>query len=328
MPLILILSAIGLYVIFFVGPAIVAERLIFSRMPSVLLDELSQRDNRYTPYLEKMRSSRDKITSLLTEPVEIVSKDGLTLRGEYADLGSENTVIFCHGYRADPMINFSLQGAFFADLGYNLLFIDERGHGKSDGNAVTLGLLEGDDILLWTSFASRREGVKRVAVYGVSMGAYAVASVADRFDPDTVGFAVVDCGFASPYGQLVLECKRRRLPWPPMMPWIRLAARIRFGVDVKKNAADALSRAAVPIFFLHGDADVTVPLSDGEKNHEATASKKAIFVTKGAEHTLAFAAGGDEAKAALTAFIKEATDRDSDPDDNTIKKTGGNDENL
>ncbi len=317
-------AAVALYAVFIVGPALVAQRFIFSRMRSVSLDDLSLVDNRYTPYLDEMKACRDRIASADRETVEIKAADGIALRASYVDLGSDRTVIFCHGYRADPMINFSLQGGFFLDLGYNLLIIDERGHGESEGNFVTLGLREGEDILAWAEYAASRNGVKSVAVWGISMGAFAVASVSDRFDPDSVRLLVVDCGFVSPKSQLALECRRRCLPGALMVPWIKLAARLRFGVDAGASAKDALSRASIPVFFLHGSGDRTVPLSEGKENFAATASRKKLFVTEGAEHTLAFPAGGDRVKEALLSFMNDVTDQK----DNTADTAGGNDEKI
>ena len=216
------------------------------------------------------------------------------------------------------MINFSLQGGLFLDLGYNLLIIDERGHGESEGNFVTLGLREGEDILAWAEYAASRDGVKSVAV---PAGQH---SIHFEFDPDSVRLLVVDCGFVSPGSQLALECKRRRLPGALMVPWIKLAARLRFGVDAGASAKDALSRASIPVFFLHGSGDRTVPLSEGKENFAATASRKKLFVTEGAEHTLAFPAGGDRVKEALLSFMNDVTDQKN----NTADTAGGNDEKI
>lgn len=64
------------------------------------------------------------------EDVFISSHDGLRLHGAYFDRGSADTVICFHGYRSTPFGDFSIGGTFYLDEGYNVLFVDQRAHGK------------------------------------------------------------------------------------------------------------------------------------------------------------------------------------------------------
>ena len=293
-----------LYVVFIVAPSIVAFHFIFSRMTSVKLDDVSKADSRYTPFIPAMIEGRDFIRNKNPEKVYVTSDDGLTLAAEYVDHGSDRTAIFFHGYHSDAGVNFPIQGKMFYEEGFNLILVDQRAHAESEGKRSTLGVLEGDDAVKWAEYAASR-GADKIVVYGLSMGASGIALAADRFDPATVRTLVIDCGFTSPYNQLVCECKRRRLPWPFMMPWLRIAGKICLGIDIKKNTADALSKTRVPAFFIHGTADATVPVEEGKKNYAACASDKEIFLTEGAAHTVAFPAGGERAKDAMFSFINK-----------------------
>ena len=305
MPFVIAAGAlILLYIVFIVGPSIVAFHFIFSRMTSVKLDDISKADSRYTPFIPAMIEGRDFIAAQNPEEVTITANDGITLAADFVDRGSDRTAIFLHGYHSDAGVNFPIQGKMFYDEGYNLILVDQRAHARSGGDRSTLGVLEGDDAVRWCEYAVSR-GADKIVLYGLSMGASAIALAADRFDPATVRTLVVDCGFTSPYDQLVCECRRRRLPWPFMMPWLRLAAKISLGVDIKDNSTVALSKTRVPVFFIHGTADATVPVEQSIKNYEACASEKEIFLTEGAAHTVAFPAGGERAKNAMFSFINE-----------------------
>ena len=297
-------ALIILYIIFIVAPSIVAFHFIFSRMTSVKLDDVSKADSRYTPFIPAMIEGRDYIASQNPEQVVITASDGIALAADYVDRGSDRTAIFLHGYHSDAGVNFPIQGKLFFDEGFNLILVDQRAHGRSAGKRSALGALEGDDAVRWCEYAVSR-GAGKIVVYGLSMGASGIALTADRFDPETVRTLVVDCGFTSPYNQLVCECKRRNLPWPFMMMWLRLAAKVSLGIDIKKSATDSLARARVPVFFIHGEADATVPVEEGKKNYEACASEKEIFLTPGAAHTVAFPAGGDEARERMFSFINK-----------------------
>ena len=213
MPFVIAAAArILLYIVFIVGPSIVAFHFIFSRMTSVKLDDVSKADSRYTPFIPAMIEGRDFIAAKDPEEVEIKSSDGLTLAADYVDRGSDRTAIFLHGYHSDAGVNVPIQGKMFWEEGFNLILVDQRAHARSGGNRSTLGVLEGGDAVKWCEYAVSR-GADKIVLYGLSMGASALTLAADRFDPETVRTLVVDCGFASPYEQLICECKRRKLPW-------------------------------------------------------------------------------------------------------------------
>ncbi len=301
-------AAVLLYAVFIVGPAFTAAHFIFAKMAPLGSDG-SKDDPRFTPYLGEMIAAYDFIESKNPRRVEITARDGTRLGADLVVGTSDRVVVFCHGYRASPKINFPIQGRMMAENGYSLLFIRQRGHDGSGGKNSTLGLLEGDDIIKWTEYARETLGAKKIVVYGLSMGAFAVSSVADRFDPESVTALVVDSGYSSPKKQLMTECGRRRLPGSLMMPWIGLYAKAKFGVSIRKSAPDALRRASVPVFFIHGKEDRTVPLSEGTENFGACASEKEMAVPETGQHGVAFPAGGAELKEKLLSFLDKANSR-------------------
>lgn len=296
------LAPVALYIFFIVAPSVVAYFTIFTRMSGSPIDSFPAKGTQYEPFMDELKRCRDHISSLGGKNVSIKSHDGLTLRGEYYDLGYPRTAIFCHGYRSNRMMNFAMQGEFFANEGYNLLIICERAHDDSEGKRSTLGVLEGEDILRWDRFAKEQDGVKSTVIYGMSMGATATCLVSDRLD-GSVRALIIDCGFRSAYEQLKWDCVKRRLPWRLLMPHIRLMAKIFSGIDICDSASSHLSKTTVPAFFFHGTEDTTVPYSEGKSNFDSCASVKEMFTSDGAAHTVAFAVGGERAKLALRSFL-------------------------
>ena len=102
--------------------------------------------------------------------VEIRSFDGLKLCGEYYDFGFKRAVLLLSG-RAETLT----YGYFFAQpyrkLGYNVLVIDDRGHGESDGDRNNVGLVEYRDVQDWIRFLIEREGNGSVLLHGICIGA-------------------------------------------------------------------------------------------------------------------------------------------------------------
>ena len=96
--------------------------------------------------------------------------DGLNLYGEYYDLGYDRAVIILSG-RTESL----RYGYYFAkpysDAGYNVLVIDSRCHGYSDGTYLTLGFEESKDDLAWAAFLHDTYGLQTIVFHGICMGA-------------------------------------------------------------------------------------------------------------------------------------------------------------
>ncbi len=297
----ILLAAAALYAFFFAAPAAVAYHHIFARKPDRAFDGS---ETSFTPYLDQITACRDR---LLAEgrSVWIVSRDGLRLSGIYVDDGSDKTAIFLHGYRADYLACCAVQAAAFRREGYNILLIRQRAHGDSEGTKTTLGLVEQYDLLDWVDWVRRETGTERIVVYGVSMGGATAAYASDKLDPAAVKAIVDDCGFTSPYDQIAWDGKKRGIPAWGVMPVIRLLAKWHLQVDIRTPAADSLARTAIPCFFLHGTADLTVPYSQGVTNWEACASDKELYTVEGGGHTVSFMAGGEPCQRALFTFLRK-----------------------
>ena len=300
----LLLAAAGLYVIFIVAPSVVAGITIFRQRPGAGFDHLIAAGAQFAPYAGRMTEARQKLLSLPHREVSVSSQDGLTLWGDYCDLGREKTAVFVHGYRSDPMVTFAVQAEVFSRRGYNLLLIRQRGHGKDPKELTGMGLKEQGDVLCWKDWALAQPGVRAVVFYGVSMGASTLAYASDRLDPAEVEALVLDCGFVSPYEQIFGDCRKRHLPGVLMMPIVRLVARLRPGIDIRQSTLDALARTSVPCFFLHGTADETVPYAEGRQSYAACAARKAFFTAEGAGHTETFLSEPARAEEELFAFIQ------------------------
>ena len=304
----------ALYLIFILGPAVVSYRIVFSRRAGTSLEAATAPGGDFAPWAELLRGSRDALLRRGLREVSIRSGDGLRLAADYLDAGAERTAVLLHGYHSDPMLNLAVQAEAFAARGWNLLIPDQRGHGRSEGAHLGLGLLEQEDLLGWTDWVRSETGVRRIVVGGVSMGAATAAYAADRLDPETVEALVLDCGFSSPDAQISGDCRKRHLPTALLMPVIRLLAKRRLGLDLRRSVRDSLARTGIPAFFLHGTEDRTVPWAEGRANCEACASRKQFYSVTGAGHAAAFITDREGAEQALFAFLEEVAPAAERPD--------------
>ena len=300
----ILLAIIGAYLVFIIGPAVVASFTIFREKPGVSFDKLIEPGGAFHAYAQIMCSAKERLTALPRKSVSCTTDDGLTLGADYYDPGKERTAIFVHGYRSDPMANFAVQADVFARHGYNLLIVSQRGDGSGAHVPTSMGLKEQFDVICWLDWVLKQPGVNHTVVYGMSMGGATLAYASDKLDPAVTDAIVIDCGYGSPYEQIMDDCRKRHLPGPLLLPVVRLISKARFKIDIRQRTEDSLKNAAVPCYFLHGTNDKKVPFVRGRNCFEACTSRKAFFAAEGADHTEAFLIDPARAEEELFRFIQ------------------------
>lgn len=132
------------------------------------------------------------------------STDGLKLHGFY--LPAENAkrfVILSHGYRGSRFGTMSFMAKYLHEHQCNLLFMEQRCCGDSEGKYITFGAMEQWDVQQWAIYVSERNKEKLpVYLYGQSMGASAVLMASGHTLPPEVKGLIADCGFHSMEGQM------------------------------------------------------------------------------------------------------------------------------
>ena len=222
------------------------------------------------------------------EPVSIRSYDGLTLRGEYlARPDSLRTVICVHGYRASGIGNFAPVLPVLADMGCDILLIDQRACGASGGDAITFGMKERYDVLAWCRWLTDERGCTHpVFLDGISLGCSTVLMASDLDLPENVRGVIADCGYTSAYEIIASVMKKvLKIPPGPLMPLLQLASRIELGMPLDAvSAEDCVRRTRIPVLFAHGEQDHFVPVEMGKRNYAACASRKWLLLSPDAAH--------------------------------------------
>ena len=139
----------------------------------------------------------DELLQTPCERVSITSRDGLRLSGQlYRFTDDARVEILFHGWRSSGVRDAS-GGAQIAKLvGYNLLVVDQRAHGDSEGNTITFGVKEKYDCIDWVHFVISRFGSDvKILLGGVSMGASTVLMASGLAElPPQVKAITGDCG--------------------------------------------------------------------------------------------------------------------------------------
>ena len=106
---------------------------------------------------------KDKMTEVQVE------NDGFRLVGEYYDFGKDRCIIILPG-RCECLIYSYYFAAPYEKAGFNVLVVDTRCHGYSEGVYNTIGVKESGDVLAWARLMHETFGNKEVYVHGICIG--------------------------------------------------------------------------------------------------------------------------------------------------------------
>lgn len=241
----------------------------------------------YRDCREKMLQVIEEMERTPYEVVSISSRDDLRLYGRLYNIRKDAPVIlFFHGYHGTPEWDGCGFFRICKEHGINILMIDERAHGKSEGKVITLGIRERWDCKLWGEYAVKRFGTSiDIFLAGVSMGAASVMMASELGLPENVRALIADCGYSRPATILMEIVKSMKLPVKPIYWFLKRGTRLFGHFDLEEaTALHAVEKMNIPILFIHGAQDSIVPSSMGEELYNACAGKKAWTLVEKADH--------------------------------------------
>lgn len=261
----------------------------------------------YDKYRERMAGYIDDFLTLDCEIVEVVSRDGLLLRGRYYHISDEAPVDICfHGYRGTGVRDFCGGSRIAMKLGHNVILVDQRAHGESQGHSIGFGVKERFDCLSWVDYAICRFGEEReINLLGVSMGAATVLMASGLELPENVKHIVADCPYSSAAEIIKKVCRDLHLPPPLVYPFIYLGALIfgRFRLDAC-DCESAVRESKTPTLIVHGEDDRFVPCRMSEKIQRANPRLVQRVTFPDAAHGISYIVDKPRYEAMVEAFFK------------------------
>ncbi len=253
------------------------------------------------------------IEELLAHPYEevsIKSHDGLTLYARYYQVKEGAPVdIMCHGYRGSAIRDFCGGARLSRSLEHNILLIDQRAMGKSEGCTITFGILERYDVLGWVTYITERFGKEtKIYLYGISMGAATVVMCRALPLPENVVGIFADCPYDTPYHIIEKVATAKGFPKGATMRLICLAAKWLGKFDLLE--ADCIramrGESRIPVYLVHGAGDTFVPSFMSENIHAANQEGSKLLLIEGADHGMAFMTCPEKYREFIGEFISES----------------------
>lgn len=204
------------------------------------------------------------------EEYSIVSGDGINLAGFFwsrkKDFESNNkTVVLVHGM-TDSGAGMGYLAEEYHERGWDVLCIDQRSHGESEGKKRTMGIREAEDIALWIALLIEKKRANKIFLHGVSMGGAAVLLYAELTKelPTVVKGIISDSSYASyfeTFNRLLFLVLKNQILSRSITLGASIASLffsgVRFG---KMNPQKKIQKISIPILIFHGQKDVMVPI--------------------------------------------------------------------
>ena len=266
----------------------------------------------YDPHREMMRRIYHQLQERSFEEVSITSRDGLKLYGRYYHVCDGAPVcIGFHGYRSSALTDFSGGAELSQAMGQNLLLVDQRSHGKSQGSTIAFGIRERFDCLQWCTYVVERFGENtQILLYGISMGAATVLMASGLSLPRQVKGIVADCPYASAKEIICKVSNDLHLPAKLAYPFVALGARLFGGFPLEEtDAIRAVEQAKTPILTFHGEADSFVPEEMSRSVWEANPTLVRRYTFPEAAHGISYLADPGRYRSILESFAVEVLEK-------------------
>ena len=273
-------------------------------------------------YLEKSGVySRERFSRLKKQEVDILSDDGLRLCGYVieTDPSSKHWAIIVHGYTVSMLISTQYIDLFQSE-GFNILLIDQRRHGNSQGKYTTYGYYEKYDVAAWVRWLLHNYGTDcSIGLHGQSLGGATVLEYLS-IAHSNIKFVIADCPF-SDLTQLLHHQARTiyKLPAYPLLPIINKILKRKAGFTMEQvSPLQAVEHCHLPVLFIHGTKDNYVPTYMSEQLYKRKAGPRSLLLVDGAIHGNAYAVAPKEYSEAVRILIHQALKEEEAPAITTV----------
>ncbi|WP_221373230.1 alpha/beta hydrolase [Clostridium perfringens] len=259
---------------------------------STVTRELHDIEKSYTRYVENNLFDEALYNSASKEDITLKSFDGLNLTSTL--IMNENPtnkfIVLVHGVSICYVGSLKYFDIFYRN-DFNVLIVNQRRHGKSEGKYSTYGFYEKYDVNMWIEYLKSRFGNDIIlGLHGESMGAGTVMETIPL--NDSIKFVIEDCGYSNFHEligfQITNEYKNRlvRKILRPSLLFANFFMKTKAKFSMKKIVPiDIVASTSLPMMFVHGKEDYFVPWYMAVDLYKAkTKGYKELYLVEGAKH--------------------------------------------
>lgn len=213
-----------------------------------------------------------------------ITNDNLNLYGEFVDIGSKKCAIILGG-RCESLYYSYYYAKPYLENNCNVLVIDQRAHGKSDGKINTVGFKESEDIIKWAEFLHNECGIEEIYMQGTCIGgATIIHAIANKNCPTYISKVVVDGLFTTYYETFKYHMIALNKPTWPCLDICFSFYKAFAKIDAKKvGPVTLIDKIDKDILFVSGLKDQYVSKEDTMLLFDKCSSKNkdVVFLPEG-----------------------------------------------
>lgn len=239
--------------------------------------------------------------------VTLTNRSGQRLVAWFLPGTNGAAVLAQHGFRScrEEMLPAAVA---LHEHGYGVLVSSVRTHDLCDGEQITFGIREVEDLELWLQYLLAQPGVdrNRIGAIGNSMGGSLVVQLAAR-EP-RIKAVLADSAFSSADDTVNAFVRRyANLPAFPFAPLMLFWARLETGCDFSQVSAKTWIRqiSPRPVLLLQGGADPLVSREYAEQLYAAAGEPRERWYEPAVGHAK-FATNQPAYRQRITAFFDRA----------------------
>jgi pimeloyl-ACP methyl ester carboxylesterase len=257
-----------------------------------------------------IRPPRDEyVLYELDFPFNLVENpDFIYIREDYTVLSKRGYLMECSFFRADltkripyirPVVIYlhrnsssRIEGTkmalFLLNKGIDLFVFDFPGCGKSEGEYISLGYYEKEDVSSIVDFVEKFPGVGKIGIWGRSMGA--ATALMYSYQDKRIKAQCIDSPFAN-FKDLAIKLCKQHIYIPEfvintILYFLKKTIRKKNDLEIENLKPIEFSKLSkTPAFFIHAMKDDLIPYEQTIKIYEEYSGIKSINITEGDHNT-------------------------------------------
>ncbi|MBN4054369.1 alpha/beta hydrolase [Nitrospira defluvii] len=247
-------------------------------------------EKRFIYFPEKEIIATPEDAGMPFEDLWLSAGDGVRINAWYVPYkGSQQTLLWFHGNAGNIGNRVDLLTLLHRELKTNILIIDYRGYGKSEGEiseeGTRLDARAAYDYLIKRSDTDPRG----IILFGRSLGAAVAVDLATELQ---FGGLILEAPFTS-----IKDMAKETFPWLPIGGFLK----------TRYDSLAKIGKVRLPLLIMHGDRDNIVPFKQGRRLFEAANDPKTFYAIPNAAHNDSYVVGGRTYFHTLDQFIQKIT---------------------
>ncbi|MCL2441518.1 MAG: alpha/beta hydrolase [Treponema sp.] len=219
-----------------------------------------------------------------------IKNEGLNLYGEYINFGFDKCAVILQG-RSEALLYSYYFAGVYARNEHNILVVDVRSQGLSDGLYQTGGIKESDDLILWIKHINEKYNIVDFTVHGICIGAATAVYAYNKLkkEGNVLLKRIVTDGLYKNYNEFFRA--HAKVLKAPMLPVIYAAINAAFFLifilakvrPFRENPIKYMKDIDIPVLFICSTMDKFSTKSNSEELFKTCVSeyKEIYFFPKG-----------------------------------------------